>query len=621
MAKAVRTIGVIAGAVAVVAAVASGLGVVAVAGVKLATVAAVASAVSAAAAIGAQALTKPPPARGSVARMLIDPNAPTPYAMGEGLVGGTLRHDTAYGPTIKKVPNPYRFMAVVYSLGRVQSINPRINFEVIPSWYNGFLFTDTQLGETPESTALSPQWAGAPGWSAAHKLSGLAAIGWSFLFDKDGKRFASGIDPLAAYGQWVLVYDPRKDSTFPGGSGSHRLGDESTYEWSENPALHAGTYAYGRYQNGKRVFGIGMPADGIDWNVVAAWASVCEANAWTIFGVVFEPGDRWANLKDICYAGGAEPVPGGILTFKYAAPKVALDTITVNDLVTDDEMSLVTMPSYRDRLNTIIPRYISPDNNWELVDAGPVVNSAFLTEDGEEKRDVWPFNFVKNARQAAQLAAYRLFDTREISPITLVCKPRLRHYRPGECLHVEVPELGLDSDCIILSRQIDPVTMKVTFELMTETPGKHDFCLGRTASPPPTPAIGQTAQERDEIAAGGFNARGALFINSRTPQFPVIPGNGQIEILAFTGTLEDGRTISFPAQTKTGLVQLQFYSVFWNLMTEEYVFVVSPGTAQLEDSAMVRVGNTRTSDGATFPSNPTTPPGWDGVAPDEVSGV
>lgn len=613
MAKALRVIGTIVGAVALVA---TGIGAVAAVGTKIALVAAkvakIASIVSGVAMVGAQLLTKPPPARGSISRMVIDPSAPTPYAMGEGLVGGALRHDTAYGATLKKVPNPYRFMAVVYSLGPVQSISPRINFETISSWYSGFLFTDTQLGATPEADALSPQWAGAPGWSSSHKLSGLAAIGWSFLFDKDGKRFASGIDPLAAYGQWVKVYDPRKDSTFPGGSGSHRLGVESTYEWSENPALHAGTYAYGRFQNGKRVFGIGLPADGIDWGVVAAWANVCDANDWTIFGIVYEPGDRWANLKDICYAGGAEPVPSATLTFKYSAPKVALDTITVDDIVTEDENSVVTMQPYRDRLNTVIPRYISPDHNWEMVDAGAVVNSTFLTEDGEEKRDVWPFNFVKNATQAAQLAAYRLFDSREISPITLVCKPRLRHYRPGECLHVEVPELGIDSDCIILSRSIDPVTMKVTFELMTETSGKHDFCLGRTGVAPPTPAVGQSAEQRDMIAAGGLNARGAYRVLTYTPAFPITPGDGQIEIVAFTGTIEDGRTISFPAETITGLDQLTLYSLFWDLALEEYVTELHPALTLLESDRYIFLGQAATSDGTVFPDPVDPPPGWSG---------
>lgn len=597
MAKAVRTIGRIAGAVAVVATFINPV------------VAAVAAVVATVANIGAQALAKPPPARGSVARLIIDPNAPTPYAMGEGLVGGALRHDTAYGATLKKVPNPYRFMAIVYSLGPVQSISPRINFGTIPSWYNGFLFTDTQLGATPEVDVLAPQWAGAPGWSSAHKLSGLAAIGWSFLFDRDGKRFASGIDPLAAYGQWVKVYDPRKDSTFPGGSGSHRLGDETTYEWSENPALHAGTYAYGRFQNGKRVFGIGLPADGINWNVVAAWANVCDANDWTIFGVVFEPGDRWANLKDICYAGGAEPIPGSILSFKYSAPKVALDTITVADLVTDDEMSVVTMQPYRDRINTVVPRYISPDHNWELVDAAVVVNSTFLTEDGEEKRDVWPFNFVKNVTQATQLAAYRMWDSREISPITLVCKPRLRHYRPGECLHVEWDEMGLDHDTIILSRSIDPVTMKVTFVLMTETPGKHEYCLGRTGVAPPTPAISQTAEERDLIASASVDSRGAYRIRAYSPAYPVSGGDTSISIVAFTGVLEDGRSISFPSHTESGLTSSSFYAIFYDLIDEDYLVVTAPGTTQLEDNRYVYVASQSTSSGGTFPTGPTPPDG------------
>ena len=42
--------------------------------------------------------------------------------------------------------------------------------------------------------------------------------------EKLGKVYASGVPRLAAYGKWVLAYDPRKDSTFPGGSGSHRIG-------------------------------------------------------------------------------------------------------------------------------------------------------------------------------------------------------------------------------------------------------------------------------------------------------------------------------------------------------------------------------------------------------------
>src|SRR5690606_14495093 len=174
--------------------------------------------------------------------------------------------------------------------------------------------------------------------------SGQAAIAWNFKFDKNGKKFASGLPLTGAYIEGVKVYDPRLDSTRPGGSGSHRIDDESTWAYSENPALHAGTYAYGRHQNGKRTFGIGLPADAIDWDVIAAWANVCDANGWTIFGVIYEPGDRWQNLKDICFAGSADPIPGPILSFRYDAPAVSLDTVTEEDIA-DEPMSVVAMQS------------------------------------------------------------------------------------------------------------------------------------------------------------------------------------------------------------------------------------------------------------------------------------
>ncbi|MAG25033.1 hypothetical protein CMI47_05575 [Candidatus Pacearchaeota archaeon] len=543
MAKAIKAVGTVVGTIATIASFIPGPHQpFAMAASRIAAVAVTAASVV------EQITTRPPPARGSVTQITIDPNAPQPYVMGEGYFAGVLRHDTGYGPTLKKVPNPYRFMPVVYSGGGpVESISPRTDFAAVSSWYSGFLYTDTQLGACPEADALSPQWSGAPGWSSSSKLSGQAAIGWSLKFDKDGKRFAGGLPVMGAYGQWVKVYDPRKDSTFPGGSGSHRIGDETTYEYSANPALHAGTYAYGRYQNGKRTMGMGLAADAIDWAVIAAWANVCEANGWeNFFGVVYEPGERWANLKDICFAGGADPVALGQLTFRYRAPTVALDTITEADL-TDDDQSVMAMQSFRDRINTGIPKYRSPAHNWEMVDAEPVVNSTFLTEDGEEKRETWPCNFVTDEDQASQLVAYHIWDSRELAPITLVCKPRMRSYRPGECLHLDLPELGLDTKAILLRRELDPATMKVKLELMGETSAKHAYCLGLTGTAPPTPAIGQTAQEKDELASAASDPAGLGTLKLSSSYTRGLAGNiTQLHDGTGTGTV----TVTIPDHTR-----------------------------------------------------------------------
>ena len=500
MSKVLKVIAVIAGAVALIATGLGAIGVGTILGVSTTTIAAIAGVVAGVASFGSQLLARPPPPRGSVTQVMIATDAPQPYVMGEGLFAGVLRHDTAYGATLNDIPNPYRWLAIAYSGGGpVQSITPYVDQAAIGSWYSTFLYTSTKLGAQPD-TALTPNFSGAPGWSTASKLSGVAAIGWNLKFDKDGKRFASGIPPLAAYGQWVKVYDPRLDSTFPGGSGAHRIGIETTYAWSENPALHAGTYAFGRFQNGKRTMGIGLPADAINWANIAAWANVCDANGWTIFGAIYEPGDRFANLREIAHAGGAEPVlAADLLSFHYAAPRIALDTVTEDDLA-DAELSVTAMQSWRDRLNTVIPKYRSPTHNWELVQANAVSVAGYVTEDGEVKQVEWPFNLVKLPDQAAELAAYRLVDSREKQPIELTVGPRLRAYRPGDRLDLVIPSLALNTPAVILRREFDPGSMTTRLTLIGETPAKHAFALGLTGTAPPTPAIGQTGQERDELA-------------------------------------------------------------------------------------------------------------------------
>lgn len=508
MSKVLKIIGVVAGAVALFVPGLQALGISTIAGVSVGTIGAVAGIVAGVAAIGAQLLTKPPPARGSLTQMTVAADAVQPYVMGEGYFAGVLRYQRSYGAALDKVPNPYRFMAVVYSGGGpVQSISPRVDMEAIGSYYSGFIYTDSQTGACPESSALVPQWSGAPGWGSTSKLSGKAAIGWSLKFDKNGKVFASGMPQLGAYLQGVRVYDPRLDSTFPGGSGACRVDDESTFVYSANPALHAGTYALGRYQNGLRVLGIGLPADAINWANVAAWANVCDANGWEMFGVVGEPGDRWTNLRDICVAGGAEPVlAAGALYFHYAAPRVSVATIGIEHVMADQERGVTAQASWRDRLNTIVPKRMNADQNWQLTADKAVQVSTYLAEDGEKKQAEWPFNFVKDADQAAQLARYKLEDSRELQAIELPCIYEMVGLRPGDAVDLDLlEELGLEGQAVIVSREFDPESMAVKLTLVSETAGKHAYALGMTGTPPPTPALGQTAEERDDLAAAVTN--------------------------------------------------------------------------------------------------------------------
>jgi hypothetical protein len=465
-----------------------------------------AQAISVVANVGSAILAKPPPAKGSVNQVQIGANMPSPYAMGRTYTGGNMVLDVGYGGST----NPYKSMALVWSSGGTTHSIEAFQGDFSPltfsdgnavGYYNNFLYLTTSLGTAPQSAALSGPFGAIPGWGATAKISGKTHGLITLKFDKKGKRFASGIPQFGVVLKGELAYDPRLDSTYPGGSGSHRFDDETTWAWTENPALHAIAYARGRYQNDKKVFGCGYPEAAINLPAFVAHANVCDANSWKVGGVIYEPGSRKDNLKYILEAGGAEPVFGAKLSVRYVAPKVALDTITAADLA-DGDYVVPAMRSWRERINGIIPKYRSEAHKWEYVQSDVVSVEDYVTEDGEEKQEERQFNLVQDMDQASQLAAYALVNAREFGPIVLPCKPRLSGYLPGEALEIDIPELGLNGQlCEITQRDIDPGTGVVTLTLVSETDSKHAFALGQSGTAPPTPTI--TAPDVIDELIGG----------------------------------------------------------------------------------------------------------------------
>jgi hypothetical protein len=475
------------------------------------------------ASIGATLTQKRPPVQGNVSQVNIAANAPMPYVMGRTYVGGTLIHDVGYGGTVSDVPNPYRSMVLVWSGGGpVEAIEAfQADFDTVPfsgaaatGYYAGFMWLDTQLGATPEGSALAGPHGAIPQWGAAYKLSGYAAGLPTLKFDKKGKVFASGVPQFGAIIQGVLAYDFRLDPARPGGSGSHDFADEATWEYSESPALHGVTYARGRYQgdNDRKVIGCGFGEDQFDWPAWIAFANVCDANSWKVGGAIFEgPGQsKWDNLKRILACAAAEPMfVGGLLSVRFNAPKTALDTITAADLA-DGDCVVPAMRTWRERKNGIIPRYRSEANKWEYVQSALVSAPEYVTADGEEKNEERQYDLVQEKDQAAQLAAYELVNGREISGIVLPCKPRLIEYRPGEALEVDIEELGLvERLCVITGRQLDPATGIVTLTLETETSAKHEYALDQTGTAPPAAVI-TTGEDADAISGVNSNRQVAV---------------------------------------------------------------------------------------------------------------
>lgn len=506
MSKVFRAIGTVAGVVAVVATV-----------VGAPQVAGIAAAVSAASNTAAQLTAKRPATQGQVNEIIIGANNPQPYLMGRCYSGGVKLYDVGYGGKINGVYNPYRFMVIGYSCcGPVEELEAlQFDYQTISfdgsgeavGYYSEYFWRDYQLGERPEADALSPHFSGTPQWGSSYKLSGHAAIGHSFIWSKKGKRFTGGqIPAIGAIWKGVKVYDPRLDSTYSGGSGSHRIADESTWEYSRNPALHALTYAYGRYVNGVKVFGVDLGEAAIDIDQAVAWANTCDTNGWYVDGTIYEPGDKWNNLKRICECGAAEPLlEGGMLHFDYQAPRTSLGTIGSDDLA-DGQLTSRFGRAWKERKNTLVPRYRSEVHQWNYVQSAALSRAAWVTADGEVKSDERQWDLVTDKDQVAQLGMYALFQMREAGPISFTCKPHMRAYGPGDCLTL-LEELGAHPDgqvkVVIRRRSIDPISGTVTFECEAESDAKHTISLNESGTAPDTLTI-PSAEDFDE----------ALFVNS-----------------------------------------------------------------------------------------------------------
>lgn len=523
MSKMLRTAAFIVGAVALVVATggaaAIGIGTAAVAGTAAtATTAAVAGSAAAIGGVSAGTLTlaatglslaagltaKKPSATGGGAQTSFkaDPDAGIPYAIGRTGTGGNIVfHRAADGWSGKTKNDLGDFVTILSGAGPVQSIdslsidNAVVTFDGVGNaagGYRDYLFYKSQLGATPEATAITVTAgvsARPTGWATNYKLSGYAAAITRFRFDTKNKKYPNGTPQPLWVIKGVKVYDPRLDSTYPGGSGSCRALAENTYVWSENPYLHGLTWCLGRYQNDQRVLGAGAPIAGIDVAAFVEGANIADTNGWKVGGVVYSTDNKYDVLKQMLQAGSGEPMRlGAKISCLVNTPRVSLATINVGDVVGD--VSVTATQAQRDRINGVIPRYRSEANAWAIVPAAPIRVASYVAVDGGQRTKEIEYTLCQDLNQAATLARYDIENAREFGPISLPLKLRWMGYRPGDCITVDLPEVGLASQLVLLlNRSLEPASGIVTMTARSETAAKHAFALGQTGVAPATPSV------------------------------------------------------------------------------------------------------------------------------------
>ncbi|CAN7167818.1 phage tail protein [Brevundimonas sp. LjRoot202] len=444
-----------------------------------------------------------------------DPNAPNRFPFGRVGGAGNIIHNATYGPDKMYVG----FVGVMAASGpingwvgfKADGLSPSFdaNGKAITTDYANEMWLDRLNGDQPASRALaSPTGlknsATMPRWGSSYKLSGKAA--YMYTLSENSKFTAyEGKVPTGVHTiEGLFCYDPRLDSTYPGGSGACRLDDPTTWPYTTNAYIHALSWAIGRWEGltagaagapyaSMKVGGIGARADSIDMASYVEAANIFDDNGWACSAYPDADQSKAAVLDSFLQAGGGiyAERQGRISCLHRAAPRSSVVTVTADDTAGTVEYDCTT--SLLDRINTIRPEFWSEANDWQMAPTAEVTSSVWREEDGQgvevTRSKGITYNYVPGSKQARELAALQIAHTREGIRGTAP----LRHYldlEVGDCFEWDVPEAVLNGlKCIVLN--VDPDLendiLNVTF--VSETDGKYPFAFGQTDDPPPAPAI------------------------------------------------------------------------------------------------------------------------------------
>lgn len=479
----------------------------------------------------------------------LDPDGPIPFAAGRIGVPGSAVYRKTFGPDLMY----YGIPSVLSGAGPIDGFegfladDETVTFDgtgkAISSQYAGELWYKNKLGTQPDTAITSPtglkNGATLPGWTSAHRLSGKACYMIVMGENSKGTAFPTGeIKPLITL-RGLKVYDPRRDSTYPGGSGSHRLANPATWTYSANPILWALKWTLGLWEgpNGKgapqvdyQVGGIGAKLSGIDVPAFVAAANIADANGWTCAAYPTTDDDKHQVLTGFLQAGGAiyAQRAGKISCIQRAAPRTSIVTVSAYD--TAGPLEIDTAASRIDRINTLRPRFWSEPHRWQMTALDQEVTAqAYRDEDGGVRPAGIDYPYVTNARQAGQLAALQIANTREGIAGVIPLKPHLQRIRPGDAFTITEAGFVLNGlKCLCLNTDYDPATGVVRVSFVSETDAKYPFALGQNPTPP-TPQVLTPVDPRFVSPPGA----GDWTVTPRPPS----PGGGQLPGFDISGVV------------------------------------------------------------------------------------
>lgn len=281
-------------------------------------------------------------------------------------------------------------------------------------------------------------------------FKGICAVFVAYKYDKN--VWSTGRPSFLWHVKGKLCYDPRKDSTVTGGSGAHRWGTPSTWEWSENAAVCRynwvrGVYACDRVtQANMLLVGRGLSSEEAPPERILGYANICDED------VTLKAGGTEDRYRVGCVVRSDEPFEAieerfaaamageliqreGAIEIEPGYAKTSVVTITDDDIDRDATRTFDPFITSMKRLNSVVPRFVDPAQKWRDAAAPLRRNNTEIAAEGLQEED-YDLPFVTSHTQAQRCAEiYRRLSRLE-RRLQIQLGPRFSYLEDGDWLTV-----------------------------------------------------------------------------------------------------------------------------------------------------------------------------------------
>ncbi len=320
----------------------------------------------------------------------INPDVATPrkIVLGRGLIPLDLRYYEPSGENDEFID--YIFALAGHRIHALESLHIEDKLAWTPGGgavgeFVGYL----QVWFIPEGGAAAFHNIGA-GWSNDERLTGCASLRVRVKRSDNSKNSQSPLPGgfsgrISLIGQGMPVYDPRRDSTVPGGSGSHRADNPATWQYTAdgvdiggNPVLQVLAVLLGWRINGLVSVGAGMPVNRLALAQFAEQAAI--ADELTGFERRYRHGRAFTDADDpISVVGEILNSCNGELidVGRQLAPRLAVNDLVPAVTLTDDDLlgpiGWNPVLPVAQQFTVVRGRYARPDALFEFADLPEVV--------------------------------------------------------------------------------------------------------------------------------------------------------------------------------------------------------------------------------------------------------